>query len=471
MKALTIIITLMFVLGGLVVLSTGGSHQLDIFNTQLKSNPTWSWNYPIVQGYSGFYLKFTLSPILYTYNYNGYPCIITSMMAGASSTMFGESINVYTSSNPSSFRVDVTLNYKVTLLNLTNNQNTTLAQGTVTNEIQTIGGGGNNGNLSVFNNLSIKGLFVGIVTAIVSITATVHLDITGQVWTVTNSGSVFQQAYAVSGGASLAVSPAVQQNGGKVYFYGMTGFGHYYILVKNGYGQLMQNISVPQYSNYNVSYTIPSNAYINGGNNNWTATIYNTMVPLFLQVIFVVENIKLIPPMPKIIITNTPSNGIWIVNDTVDVTVVAPNATNIVVYVYINNGGMPPLGSSGWIIYQKTYPLTNGQTSFSFVIPQADSITIQVYAQNDVGMSYPATYTITAQNINPSPLQTGISLLYIVLYLIALVGGAIIIGLYVPVSIVDRLIIIFGFVFFMAMVGIAYILPNYIGYFPFPGAS
>jgi hypothetical protein len=161
----------------------------------------------------------------------------------------------------------------------------------------------------------------------------------------------------------------------------------------------------------------------------------------------------------------------WIVNNTVDVTVIASNATNIIAYVYINNGGMPPTGSSGWIIYQKTYPLTNGQTSFSFVIPQADSITIQVYAQNDAGMSYPAIYTITAQNINPSPLQAGISLLYIVLYLIALIGGAIIIGLYMPVSIIDRLIIIFGFVFFMAMISVAYILPSYVGYFPFPKVS
>jgi len=470
MKALTIVITLMFVIGGLVVLSTGGSHQLDVFSTQLQSNPTWSWNYPIVPGYSGFYLKFTLSPILYTYDYNGYPCVITSMMTGASSTMFGESMNVYSSSNPTSFGVSVTFDYKVTLLNLTNNQNTTLAQGTDIDQIQTINGGGNNGNLSVFNNLSIKGPFVGIITAIVKITATVDVGMAGLA-TVTNSGSTFQQAYAVSGGASLAVSPSIQQNGGKVYFYGMTGFGHYYILVKNGYGQLMQNISLPQYSNYNVSYTIPSNAFIENGNNNWTATIYNTMVPLFLQVIFVVENIKIIPPTPKITITNTPSNGMWIVNDTVDVSVNAPNATNIVAYVYINNGGMPPIGSSGWIIYQKTYTLTNGQTSFSFIIPKVDSITIQVYAQNSAGMSYPAVYTIPAQDIIQSQTQTGIELLYLILYIIALIGGAIIIGLYVPVSIIDRLVIIFGFVFFMAMVGVAYILPSYIGYFPFPGMS
>jgi hypothetical protein len=467
MKALTIIITLLFIVGGLMVVSTSNTHQLNIFSTSLNSDPTWSWNNGI-NGVGGFYFKFTLPQIQNTYNYNGYPCVITSMMPDASSTMFGESINVYSSSNPVTFTTSLYFHYQVILTNLTNNQNTTLSTGSTAYTIQTIQNGGNNGNLSIFNNLSIKGLYTGIITVFVSISVGVSYYNS----IITNSGSTFQQAYAVSGSASLSETPSIQQDNGVIHFYGTTGFGQYYIIVKNGYGQTMQNISVPQYSNYNVSYSIPSNAFVHGGNNNWTATIYNTKVPLFLQVLFIVENIKMIPTTPKITITNTPTNGMWVVNDTVDVSITAQNSTDIIVYVYINSGGMPPVGSGNWIIYQKTYQLNNGQTSFSFQIPKADTITILVYAQNSAGESYPASYTITAQNINPTPFTTpSIGILYLLLFIIALIGGAIIIGLYVPVSILDRLIIIFGFVFFMAMVFVAYILPAYIGFFPFPGVS
>jgi len=279
---------------------------------------------------------------------------------------------------------------------------------------------------------------------------------------------LFTQAYLVPGGGTINTSPSVQQIGGNVYIHGQVNFGHYYVLLygSQGYngGALVNNYTINgQNTFYNFTFVVPQGAFANSSNpqeNMWTVELWNSLIAQHEQQFFTVDKLNLIPPAPKITITNTPPNGIFTINSVVDVSVNASGnrnssspVTTILVWVYYDEGGEPAPGSSLWIIDGQQYPVQDGLSAFTFNVGSlVQSITIKVVSVDDSGRASNATYyTIQAGSITTGGGSNSGAFIAEVITVLVIVAGEAAVWLGYKGSAVDKLIISAGLIGMMVM--------------------
>jgi hypothetical protein len=458
MKKLAILIAILLVLGGLVLVSST-TPTLTMYSQPLDNNNTnWTWRTTNLLGMTEDACLVSMQPLSGIYQFNNNPAIITSAMTNGMSSQFGDTLNIiFVSQSGSTQNVYISWNISMNeykngqLLNYENvlegYYNFTLQASWLTTGINYI-------NETALTNEYFTQNFQGI--------ATIYMHIVWWDGTTKEVGNIFRQVYVVSGGATIYSTPTIQQDNGVIHFYGITGFGKFYISIFNPYGTIVSNISVPMNTQYNISWTVPSNAFVSGGNNIWSATIENAWVYLHQTIFFTVDNIQLAPPKPIITILNQPSL-FWNVNNIVNVHVYAPNNPNsinpvqyILVYVYIGND-MPPVGSGNWIIYHQEYATLNNNATFSFQITSKQNYTIAVASIDSDGRSSGFSYySININNIEGNNTSSNGGLQPVILFyaiIISMIISAIfisaIIFLFLPFDIISRVIILIGFMIFM----------------------
>jgi len=454
MKKLAILIALGLIFAGIVLDVGVTGTSLSIYSQNLNNQPYWNWSHGGWDVYDNCYI--TMNPLSGTYNFNGNPAIITSSMTNGMSTQFGDTINIIFISQSGSTQ-NVNIEWNVSLNEYNNGQWTNY--GNVLNGSYKFSSQASQGfwvvkgttyaNETVISNAFFTQNFQGI--------ATVYLHIVWNDGTTQEIGNVYRQVYVVSGAGNIYATPTVQQEGGTIYFYGTTGYGKFYISIFNPSGSMVQNISVPSNQNYNISWTVPNNAFTSGGNNIWTATIENAWVYLHQAIFFTVDSLNLIPPKPTIKITDQPAL-FWNINSMVDVQVHAhnnPNSTNpvqyVLVYVFIGTD-MPPTGSGNWVIYQQKYPVINNNATFSFQLTSKQNYTIAVASIDSAGRSSGFTYyEIGINSINNNNKSPPVLMFYAIIIGVLISTGFIstIIILFLPFDFPSRLIILAGFIIFM----------------------
>jgi hypothetical protein len=455
MKKLAILIAIGLIFAGLVLDIGVPGTNLTIYSQPLNNQPYWNWSSGwLVYDHCYIYMK----PLSGTYTFNGDPAIITSSMTNGMSTQFGDTLYIKFISQSGSTQ-NVNIIWNISLNGYNNGQwinygNVLSGQYNFTLQASWLLQGANYINETVISNAYFTQNFQGI--------ATIYLHITWNDGSTQKVGNVYRQVYVVSGGGTIYATPTVQQVGGTIHFYGTTGYGKFYISIFNPSGVMVQNISVPSNQNYNISWTVPNNAFTPGGNNIWSATIENAWVYLHQTIFFTVDNLNLIPPKPTIKILNQPSL-FWNLNDMVDVQVYAPNNPNstntvqyILVYVYIGSD-MPPTGSGNWVIYQQKYPVINNNATFSFQLTSKQNYTIAVASIDSVGRSSGFTYyTININSIVGSSNSNNNQLSPVLMFYAIIMGVLIstgfigaVITLFLPFDFPSRLIILAGFIIFM----------------------
>ncbi len=478
MKITGIIIAVMLVLVGFAVvaeISPSTVSPLEMFNTPLHGqNWTWAWS-----GTAGLTttIRITVndSSIGSGYSYHNDPIVITSSEPNGLSTHFAQNLSIYRMDAYCDDGAYLYATYTISTMNENTGTWTTYLIGNTSIPWSSQDSKGTRQMYAIFGDN--VGYLTGTYVGIIEVKITMQYESIGKsvvgipdnVWSP--KGTVFQQAYLVSGGGSLSVYPGTQQNGGKIYMTGHTGFGKFYIQIDgsqsyNG-GMAVANYTISQDTTFNVSYTVPQNAFIPNGNNEWNVYLENSVVILNAETFFTVDQLNLIPPTPTVTITNQPTDNIWTTGSQVDILVTTANnklsgdpVTSIEVWVYLNIGGMPAPGSGMWVIDGQTFAVTNNTVTFSYIIPTTiEDNTIQVRALDSVNRSsQPVTLTILATHIKP-PHGTQFDLIMyyatIAGLIVATIAGIVAIVRFVPLNKFDRAMISVGFGAFMLIISYA----------------
>ncbi len=470
MRTSVIIAVALLLIGFMGMTSTHYIPPASYFSTSLQQN----LNYTL-KGYNSFGGQvFTVNTQLYpmngTFEYSNNPIVISSWTINGESSAFSATVHV---SGWTSDYVAVYVNdtFNVLLMNTTTGQWSTIYSDYTTQYFQAGGGFAEypfNGYLTS-GIIRVNGPYQGILE--VQVEETIATTSEAFIGSYHKTPTLFTQSYLVPGSGTINTAPQVVQEGGKVYIYGQVNFGHYYVQVygSQGYngGAMVANYTIQgENTFYNFTYTVPSNAFVSSSNpeeNMWTVELWNSLLAQHVQQFFTVDHLNLIPPAPKITITNTPTSGVFTTGQTVDVSVNAPNnknstspVTSIIVWVYYDEGGEPAPGSSLWIIDQQIYPVQNGQSAFTFQIGSlVQSITIKVVSVDSSGRASNASYyTIQAQSITTGGGHGLGAEAQLITY--AVMGVSIIIGELVIMfnrgwSMVDKAIVSAGFLGMMAM--------------------
>lgn len=464
MRGAIMVAVILLIIGAGGMLGTHTAPVLSIFSTGLQDNPDLNFTTYAANGAITSHTSFHLSPLSGVFSYGGNPIIISTWTTNGVSSAFGDvgTLNVT----------------QHTLLSMIMNINITwdvLYYSQMNGSWQTLYPDAYHENFTAFSNMESAIAFPAFriahnLNGIIELRATIQLytspiGIYGGAYH--KSGSMTMEAYIVPGSGTISVSPTVQQVGGTIYIHGQVNFGQYYVLLygSSGYngGSLIQNFTVNKQNGfYNFTYVIPQGAFTPSSSpnaNEWTVELWNELLAQHTQQFFTVDHLNLIPPTPTITITDTPSNDMWVVGQTVNVRINAPSnaisgtsVTSIIVWVYYNEGGEPAPSSSLWIIDNQIFPVVNGTSAFSFQIGDLiQSITISAVAVDAQGRaSNTSTIDIQASQITTGNTSQESIFALVVVAIVMGMGSAIIYFAY-PGSGVDKLIVIGGLVGMMAM--------------------
>lgn len=454
--------------GAIAITSTGSIPSLQtITGSALTQSPTYTfeaWDYRSIPQW---YVNITMLPVSGLFNEGGNPMIISSWLPNQESSQFGNIAIINESTVLPQLFVNVS--WSVLLENVTTGITTDMYPNAYHENLTPIGGSivaskqTTDVAFPTFGMLSKTQVLQGVV--ILQANVTVYSTPEWDIGAIHKTHNVFREFYLVPGSGDIAVSPTVQQVGGNIYIHGHVNFGTYYVILEGSSsynnGAIVENYSINNGAfttgqSFNFTYKIPTGAFTPNGGNQWNVTLWNSLIAQHTVTFFTVDQLNLTPPLPKVSITNTPSNDKWVIGSIVDVSVHTSNnpnssnpVTHILVYVYYNVGGMPSeYNSSYWIINDQSYGIQNGYGNFTFQLGDAlESVSIQVVAMDSVGRASGLTAPISIQ---ASQLTTGnntITIHSVVPVLLAIMGFAItelIVFFILPVSMIDKAIATIG---------------------------
>ena len=465
MKGAIMVAVVLLIIGAAGMLGTHTAPVLSVFSTGLQDNQDLSFTTYATNGAITSRVSFHLSPLSGVFSYGNNPIIISTWTTNGVSSAFGDvgTLNV-TQHTMLSMIMDINITWDVMYYSQTNGS------------WQTLYPDAYHENFTIFSLVQSAIAFPAFriahnLNGIIELRAAVQLytssiGIYGGAYH--KSGSMSVEAYIVPGSGTISVSPTVQQIGGKVYIHGQVNFGQYYVLLygSSGYdgGALIQNFTINKQNGfYNFTYVIPQGAFAPSSNpnaNEWTVELWNELLAQHTQQFFTVDHLSLIPPAPMITITNTPSNDMWMVGQTINVQVNAPSnaisgasVSSITVWVYYDEGGEPAPSSSLWIIDNQNFPVVNGTSTFSFQIPNlVQSIAISAIAIDSQGRaSNVSAVTIQASQITTGGGAQASNLIALLIAGILIALGSVMIWFIYPGDPIDKLIVIGGLVGMMMM--------------------